>query len=257
MIARYGARKLSFRDVAEEAGVSKALISYYFSGRNDLLARAYEFSDDRARERVSDAFEPVESGAVRLSRVLALYLTDDPNMQEDWILWSELSSAAMFEPDLRPVMEASFVRWTDWIRGLVRDAVEEGSIDIGADADKTTLRLVALTDGLGSLLARGLIEREAAREVLAQHLDASLGRTSRSSTEGSSRAEPPAIGYMRLLAYQLQNAVEQLEGLASTSAERDAIQTVTELIRSRTGQHSMNTPSGERLNKHAERPPLS
>ena len=236
MIAKWGARKLSLRDVAEEAGVSKALIDYYFSGRNDLLARAYEFSDDRARDRVASDVAGVESGAVRLARLLSLYLMDDPNMAEDWILWSELSSAAMFESGLRPVMEASFARWNGWIRGLVQDAIDEGSIDSAADPEETTLRLVAITDGLGSLIAKGLIDRDAARRVLTGHLDATFGRDAGDTGDSPRRGEAPATGYLRFLAQLVQSAIEQLDGLASTSEERMAIKTVSDLIESRTSQ---------------------
>ena len=236
MIARGGSRKLSLRDVAEEAGVSKALIHYYFSSRNDLLARAYEFSDARGRQRVSADVAGVESGAVRLSRLLDLYLADDPAMEEDWVLWSELSSTAMFERDLRPVMERAFERWIDWIRTLVLDAIDEGSIASGADADEITLHIVALTDGLGALLGRGLIDRDAARNVLTRHVDTELGRSSAASSVSDARAEAPATGYLRILAQLTLTAVEELQGLASSAEERTAIQTVTALIGSRAAQ---------------------
>src|SRR3954468_11014574 len=77
IIARSGARKLSMRDVAEEAGVSKALLHYYFCSRDELLARAYEFADKRGRERVSRNVATVESGAVRLARLFDIYLSED------------------------------------------------------------------------------------------------------------------------------------------------------------------------------------
>ena len=154
IIAKSGARKLSMRDVANEAGVSKALLHYYFDSRDDLLARAYEFADKRGRDRVISDVDTVESGAVRLSRLFDLYLSDDENVSEDWVLWSELSSTAMFEPDLRPVMEAAFARWSVWIESLVADAIAEGSLRADTSRREAALRLTALNDGLGSLVAR-------------------------------------------------------------------------------------------------------
>lgn len=233
-IARVGARNFSMRDVAEEAGVSKALIHYYFPSRNDLLAAAYEFADRRGRDRVRSDVESVESGAVRLTRVLDLYLGDEPSHREDWILWSELSSTAFFESKLRPVMEGSFNRWTTWIQSLVRDAIDEGSIDREADPDQTAVRIIALTEGLGLLVTRELIPRETARRVLEQHLsDTFSAPAGREGQRDGRVTEPLATGYLRLLAQLLRSAVEELRGLASDAAEKEAIEMVAGLIQAR------------------------
>src|SRR5579872_1324316 len=108
VIARVGMRRLRIQDVAREAGVSKALVHYYFPTREGLLARAYEFADDRARDRVRVEVEGLHSAYERLVRLLLSYFDDQSEMSEEWILWFELSASAVFEPTLRPTMEASF-----------------------------------------------------------------------------------------------------------------------------------------------------
>lgn len=248
-IARIGVRDFSMREVAEEAGVSKALIHYYFASRNDLLAAAYEFADHRARERVRSEVEGVESGATRLTRLLDLYLGDEASHREDWILWSELSSTAIFEEKLRPVMEATFARWSSWIDSLVRDAIDEGSIASPVDADDIALRIIGLTEGLGLLVTRDLISREAARVVLEHHLRETFAASSdRAAIEKDGRpAEPVATGYLRLLAQLVRDAVEELRGLASDPEEKKAIDVVAALIEARAingrgGRHSPSNP---------------
>jgi D-serine deaminase-like pyridoxal phosphate-dependent protein/AcrR family transcriptional regulator len=230
IIAKSGARKLSMRDVAQEASVSKALLHYYFQSRDELLARAYEYADRRGRERVWRDVASVESGAVRLYRLFDLYLSEDENVSQDWVLWSELSSTAMFEPELRPVMDASFDRFFNWIEALVKDAVAEGSLPSEADSRATTLRLIALNDGLGSLMARGLIDRETARAILKEFLDAEFGDAG--SDLGDGRG-PVATGYLHLLARQMREAVDELAGLATDEAQVEAIASVSALIASR------------------------
>jgi D-serine deaminase-like pyridoxal phosphate-dependent protein/AcrR family transcriptional regulator len=230
IIARSGARKLSMRDVAEEAGVSKALLHYYFSSRDELLARAYEFADKRGRERVWRDVANVESGAVRLARLFDIYLSEDEKVSEDWMLWSELSSTAIFEPELRPVMEASFDRFFHWIEALVHDAIAEGSLPAEADSRATTLRLIALNDGLGALIARGLIDRGAARRVLKEFLDDEFGRV---NDGADGRPGPMATGYLRLLARQMRQAVAELAGLATDESQLEAIAAVSALIDAR------------------------
>lgn len=229
--------------MAEEAGVSKALLHYYFSSRNELLARAYEYADERGRQRVWHDVESVESGSIRLRRVFDLYLSDDRNVDEDWVLWSELSSSAMFEADLRPVMEASFERWCAWVESLVRDAIDEGAIPTDADPVEVALRFTAMTEGLGSLLARKLVDRGLARRVLEGVLDEALG--GRREVGATERSSPPATGYLRLLAALTRTAVQELHGLASNADEDQAIRLVCGLIDARTTAAQQFTTADE------------
>jgi len=234
VIAVTGARRLSLRDVAAEAGVSKALLHYYFAGRNELLARAYEYADRRGRQRVWQEVEPVESGAVRLGRLLDLYLSEDERVGADWLLWSELSSTAMFEPELRPTMESSFEQWSEWMESLVRDAMSEGTIPSDEDPRQITLRLIAMTEGLGLLVARQLVERKAARAALGGYLAVELDGAGHAAGAVDAQSSPPATGYLRLLAGLTRTAVYELRGLATSAAEERAIGTVCDLLDART-----------------------
>ncbi len=223
-IARTGARKLNLSDVAREAGVSKALIHYYFDSREDLVARAYEFADRRARERIRAEIVGPESAAIRLSRLLLMYFTEGAEVREDWILWSELSASAVFEPELRPTMEASFAMWTAWMEALIQEALDDGSLLANTDKSEAALRLTALVDGLGSQVVRGLITHVRAREILNIALRRELGMTE------PDHPAVPATGYLRLLASLTKHAISELETLADTPAERDSIRRVADLI---------------------------
>lgn len=226
-IARSGARALTLNDVAREAGVSKALIHYYLTSREELLARAYEFADDRARVRVQAEIAGLESAAVRLKQLFLLYFTDEAELLEDWILWSELSSSALFEDELRPTMEASFAQWIVGVEALIQEAVEEGSLPEDTDPSETALRLTALIDGFGLQLVRGLTSPERARELLKRGLERELGAQDEHADE---RRTGPATGYLRRLAGLTRQAVGDLEGLTSSNDDQEAIRTVCALI---------------------------
>jgi AcrR family transcriptional regulator len=227
VIARVGMRRLRIQDVAREAGVSKALVHYYFPTREGLLARAYEFSDDRARERVRVEVEGLHSAYDRLVRLLLSYFEDQSEMSEEWILWFELSASAVFEPALRPAMESSFARWTGWIEALVTEAVDDASIPADVDPRASALRLTALIDGFGALLTRGLVQREEALELMRQAIAAELVRGGEPPAE---REPSAATGYLRLLAHLTRDAVGELEALAPDVATVDAIRRVCGLI---------------------------
>ena len=48
VIVREGAHGLRMASVADEAGVSKALVHYYFATRQELLRSAFAFSESRS-----------------------------------------------------------------------------------------------------------------------------------------------------------------------------------------------------------------
>ena len=231
VISRTGIRKLNLGDVAQAAGVSKALIHYYFESREDVIVQAYEFADRRAQERVRTAVIGPESAAVRLKRLLLMYFQDDDSIKEDWIIWSELSASAVFEPKLRPAMETAFAKWTAWLEALIKEAIDDGSLSATTDVPEMALRLSALVDGLGSQVVRGLVSYARACEILTRGLERELD----GSPQSGDIEATPATGYLRLLATLFSQGVGELDKLASTDIERDAIGRVCSLIAKVTG----------------------
>jgi len=77
VVAREGTHGLRMEAVAREAGVSKALVHYYFATRRELLRAAFAYVDDRWRARVADELVLAATGADRLERFLLLYVDDE------------------------------------------------------------------------------------------------------------------------------------------------------------------------------------
>jgi AcrR family transcriptional regulator len=241
VIARTGARRARIQDIADEAGVSKALIHYYFKTREELLARAYLFGDRRGRLRVSDEISTVESASVRLRRLLLLYFADERELVEDWILWSELSANAVFDEELRPTMEASFSTWIEWLAGLAAEAIEEGSLPTHLNPREFAHRLTAIIDGLGSQMVRRLVSSEQARALLDASLDREIDSPAPAESAVDGRSSAPATGYLRLLARLTGQAVAELEPLASSAKEAEAVRSVSELVARVTGGPAANS----------------
>ncbi len=56
---RDGAHGLRMATVAAEAGVSKALVHYYFSTRQELLRKAFAYADRHLNEAVDAELAPL------------------------------------------------------------------------------------------------------------------------------------------------------------------------------------------------------
>ncbi|MGO8959064.1 MAG: TetR/AcrR family transcriptional regulator [Streptosporangiaceae bacterium] len=188
-IARDGSRRVRLQDIAAEAGVSKGLLHYYAESREQLLADTFEFGDERARRRVKQEISDGGSGSERLRKLLHLYFSDETEVREDWMIWSEFSASAVFDEGLRSKMRRAFADWSAWLAQLVGEGVRDGSIVSERPVEEIVADLSALVDGLGLQLVRNLMSAEHARQTLDRAM-VSFGLTAPISEDGAHDAEP-------------------------------------------------------------------
>ncbi len=249
VISRSGSRALRMQDVAKQAKVSKALVHYYFKTREELLARAYSYVEAKGRAKVISEMSPLEQGATRLRRLFLFYFDDEVENRQEWVVWSELSAIAIFDPDLRPIMEASFKNWVAWIERTIQDGISDGSIPKQVTPSDAAIRLTALIDGLGSAFVRGLVDRKRAQDALAQGLALELGIAAEMPpVTPIEPGRPSAARYFQQLADLTKTAVGELGPFASTELESGAIKSVCALIDRMTG----GSPAA--VSAHQDRP---
>jgi AcrR family transcriptional regulator len=178
VVAKSGAHGLRMNHVAREAGVSNALLHYYFETRAELLARAFAYAEDRVYAHAEVELGGLGTAAEQLRRFLHLYVEDDVVFQENWVLWNEMWSSSLFDPDMRPAIEETYRRWIAFIVELVEQGRSDGSIPAGVDPEEAGARLAAVVDGIGSQLLLGLLRRERAAALIEQSIGLELsGRT--------------------------------------------------------------------------------
>jgi AcrR family transcriptional regulator len=166
VIAQSGAAGLRMSEVAREAGVSSALLHYYFATRHELLARAFAFADTRVDAHVLALVGVEGSGRDRLEALLGAYLSPDPVVTEDWVVWSELWRSARFDATLRELLHKADLEWVGQVAALLREGVSDGSIDASIEIDDSAIRLISLVDGLGTRVLAGVLERDDALRLI-------------------------------------------------------------------------------------------
>jgi AcrR family transcriptional regulator len=170
VIAQSGAAGLRMSEVARETGVSSALLHYYFATRHELLARAFAFADTRVDAHVLALVGEQGSGRDRLESLLGAYLSPDPVVTEDWIVWSELWRSARFDATLRGLLNEADREWVGQVAALLREGVSDGSIDASIEIDDSAIRLISLVDGLGTRVLAGVLERDDALGLIERSL---------------------------------------------------------------------------------------
>jgi AcrR family transcriptional regulator len=186
VIGREGPSGLRMEAVAREAGVSKALVHYYFATRRELLRAAFLYSEDRANARLEAELALLETGAERLERFLVLDLDDEPVFHENRALWSEAWSLLRLDDELRPEVERLYRVWVARLAELVEEGQGDRSIPAAVEPERLARRLAALVDGLESQLLIGVASTHDAANLLRESIALEV------QAAGASSANPRA-----------------------------------------------------------------
>jgi AcrR family transcriptional regulator len=160
-----GASDLRIGSVAEEAGVSRTLVHYYFTTRQELLRATFAYAEDLRIAALENELAALETGVERAER--ALLRTIEPELEETPALWNEVWSSLRGDAELRPLLQDRYRGWADRIVHLLEEGMADGSVPRALDAREAGWRLAATADGLDSILYLGLLDRAAAAHLLA------------------------------------------------------------------------------------------
>ena len=174
VVVRDGAHGLRMAAVADEAGVSKALVHYYFSTRHELLRAAFAFSSDLWDEAVSAQLTRAPDGAKRVEVYLLSSIDSHEPYNEHRALWNEVWSSLRVDSDLRPLVRDAYRAWLDRLISLIEEGRADGSVPKEVSARSTGRRLAAVADGLDSMLYLSLADRRKARQLLRESIDREL-----------------------------------------------------------------------------------
>jgi AcrR family transcriptional regulator len=156
IISERGYAETRIADVAERAGVSPALVIYYFKTKDHLLTEAIRYYDDHwyvvGQRRMSD----MTSAAARLEEIVAMstLAEADPEPSGSWSLWLDFWAQAARNPEVGTVRQKSDERWREEIAGLVRIGQEAGEFQ-DVDPQDFAIYLSTLLDGLTIQVALG------------------------------------------------------------------------------------------------------
>jgi AcrR family transcriptional regulator len=169
-----GASDLRIGSVAQEAGVSRTLVHYYFTTRQELLRATFAYAEDLRVDALEEELAGIATGAERAER--ALMRTIDPALEANPALWNEVWSSLRYDDELRPLVQERYRAWAGRIVRLLEEGRRDGSVPVSVDAEEAGWRLAAAADGVDSILYLGVLVRDEARELLASCFTREVGR---------------------------------------------------------------------------------
>jgi AcrR family transcriptional regulator len=174
VVVRDGAHGLRMANVASEAGVSKALLHYYFETRQELLRAAFVFSGERWRETVEVVLSRSATGVEKVERYLLASVDPSGQFGEHRVMWNEVWGSIRVDAELRPMVEEAYRAWVARLTELIEGGRRDGSIVRDVDARAAGQRLAAAADGLDSMLFLELVDRRRARQLVRQCMEREL-----------------------------------------------------------------------------------
>ena len=175
VIARDGAARLRVADVAGEAGVSTALVHYYFPARADVIEAAFAHADDLADAVAEAKLSAIATGRGRVEKLFATWAGDDPAIRANWAVWNEMWQYAAHNEKARVMVAESHQLWLDQVAQLIAEGVEDGSIRADVDVDGAARRLAACVDDWGRETLIGMRTPAGMRAALAAATAHELG----------------------------------------------------------------------------------
>jgi AcrR family transcriptional regulator len=149
VISARGYADTRIADVAERAGVSPALVIYYFKTKDQLLTEAIRYYEDTWYAVGQDRMAGLATAAARLEEYVAMSTLSeaDPEPASSWPLWLDFWAQASRNAEVAGVRQKSDERWREVISDLVHDGQEAGEFR-ALDAQTFAIYLNTMLDGL-------------------------------------------------------------------------------------------------------------
>lgn len=154
LICEVGFGDTRIADVARRAGVSSALVIYYFGTRDRLLVDALRYSEESFYEAAEKMLAEIPSVRERLSMLIrwTCVPTADNEIPGAWGLWFDLWAQAFRHNEIKAGRVELDARWRTMIVDAIGSA-DDYEVDAAVDARMFALEFAAMLDGLSIQVA--------------------------------------------------------------------------------------------------------
>lgn len=142
-------------DIAREAGVSSAIIHYYYKSKDEVLLAALQWANEHTSRQLLDLHETTSGPVELLRKALELAVPSEGVLRDEYLLWIETWARVRLQPKLLAECVTMSARWTGFLEGVIEEGERAGAFRPVVPAAELAQRLVALSDGLAYRSAIG------------------------------------------------------------------------------------------------------
>lgn len=165
--AMHGLRNLSLTDVANQAGVTRGALLYYYEDLDAILVEAHAAGMERVGSERAARVAQREGAPAKLAAAIELGLPTGPDDALMRLLY-EFDVLAGKSPLHDELVQRLYREQLDLYRGVLAEGVAEGSFSLNGPLDDIAMNFVALEDAYGlHIVAGGSITLADAKRAIA------------------------------------------------------------------------------------------
>jgi TetR/AcrR family transcriptional regulator, fatty acid metabolism regulator protein len=142
-----GVNNLSLQDVADEAGVSKAILPYYFGSKENLILLTMRWVLKRVEDRIREAISGPETAEAKISAALDTIFVGPKANREFYLAYLDLLGYSARMDRFWDVGVTFRDIINDLYADIIRQGCEEGTFE-AADVEEAAATMRAIIDGL-------------------------------------------------------------------------------------------------------------
>ena len=164
-------------DIAHEAGVSSAIIHYYYKSKDEVLLAALQWANEHTSSALYELRRETRDPVELLRRTIDLAIPSEGVLRDEYVLWIETWARVRLHPRLLAECAAMSERWVGFFQELVEEGAAAGVFEPIAPPAEIAQRMVALSDGLSFRSAIGYtgMQVQRVRELLVSFAAEQLG----------------------------------------------------------------------------------
>ena len=177
VIVRKGMAATRVADIAREAGLSSAIIHYYFATKDEVLFAAVIWQNERETARRIAIAESDTSPTAKLVRFLDASMPPRGFAREEALIRFDLWGRAMRERAYSDVLRPLREEWRRQFAAILRDGVATGEFRPDCPFEQTLEELTAILDGYSfqSILGYGWMTAPRLWDLLSDYARVHLG----------------------------------------------------------------------------------
>ena len=147
VMARQGSHRLSLQDVADEAGVSKGMVLYYFKTKENLFLTTMRYVLERTGDRIRKRIAGVEDPRQVIAALIDAIFIDPGRNRDFYLLYIDLIEHAARVPSFSQLSGLA----SEIINGLYEEVIRDGVARVGLAVDDpvaAAAAMRALIDGI-------------------------------------------------------------------------------------------------------------
>lgn len=157
-LCKQGYAQLNVRDIARDAGVNHALISYHFQGKQQLVLAVLDEANAQLLERQTRMYAEPGSASGKWQQACEFYEQD---LQSGFVrLMMELMAASFSDEALRREFVPRVLAWSHVVESAVGDILERYGLQLPVSRAAITGWIVSFWIGMEAHMTLGITEKQ-------------------------------------------------------------------------------------------------